>query len=251
MARALSSQRTVTASHKAQTPGRPSDQGSRPIALQPSLPLTVPHTTRELPPGVVFLPGALDREAQVALLAEITAIIATEAPLFQPTMPRTGKPFSVRMTNCGLLGWVSDKAQGYRYEPRHPDTRRPWPPIPDRLMALWRAHAGFPGLPEACLVNWYNVATKMGSHVDRDEAELRAPVLSVSLGDTAVFHIGGLNRNDKKIRIDLESGDVLLFGGPSRLIHHGIDRLRPGTSDLIPGGGRVNLTLRRVTAFTG
>jgi DNA oxidative demethylase len=200
-----------------------------------------------LPDGVLYLPAALDRDQQQVLLTRLREIVAKEAPLFQPTMPRTGKPFSVEMTNCGSLGWVSDKARGYRYEPCHPVTGKPWPPIPEILLDLWRAHAQFPALPEACLVNWYATGTKMGSHVDRDEQEFDAPVLSVSLGDTAIFHIGGRDRADKKIRFDLESGDVLLFGGPSRLAYHGIDRVKPGTSDLIPGGGRINLTLRRVT----
>ncbi|MFM2422734.1 MAG: hypothetical protein RL291_1264 [Pseudomonadota bacterium] len=201
----------------------------------------------ELPPGVIYLPGRLSRSEQEALVRRIDEIISKEAPLFQPTMPRTGKPFSVEMTNCGALGWVSDKTGGYRYQATHPDTGRPWPPIPDLLLTLWRQHADFPAPPEACLINWYGPGTKMGSHVDQDEQEFRAPVLSVSLGDTAVFHIGGLQRSDKKIRIELASGDVLLFGGPSRKIFHGIDRVRAGTSNLIPAGGRINLTLRRVT----
>jgi DNA oxidative demethylase len=202
-----------------------------------------------LPPGVTLLPGRLAPSTQAALVEHLLTVIANEAPLFVPAMPRTGKPFSVRMTNLGSLGWVSDKAKGYRYEPLHPTTGKPWPPIPHVLLDLWAEHAHVPGPPEACLVNWYDAGTRMGSHVDRDEAELSAPVLSVSLGDTAVFHVGGLERSDKKVRFDLESGDVLLFGGPSRLIHHGIDRVRAGTSSLIPGGGRINLTMRRVTRF--
>lgn len=162
-------------------------------------------------------------------------------------MPRTGKAFSVRMSNCGPLGWVSDKVGGYRYQAMHPVTGEPWPEMPQLLMDLWRELTGYPHPPEACLINFYAGGTKMGSHVDRDEADRAAPVLSVSLGDSAVFHVGGPKRGDPKTRVTLASGDVLLLEGPSRFAYHGIDRILPGTSDLIPDGGRINLTLRRVT----
>ncbi len=112
---------------------------------------------------------------------------------FQPTMPRTGRPLSVRMGNLGPLGWVAD-ASGYRYQPTHPDTGRPWPPLPASLLALWDAVTGWPAPPEACLVNLYRDAARMGLHQDRDEADLAAPVLSVSLGDTALFRLGGTRR---------------------------------------------------------
>jgi alkylated DNA repair protein (DNA oxidative demethylase) len=161
-------------------------------------------------------------------------------------MPRTGTPFSVRMTNCGPLGWVSDVA-GYRYQPHHPATGQPWPPIPPILLDAWRAHADFQAPPEACLVNWYAGKAKMGLHQDRDEQEFAAPVLSVSLGDSCMFRYGGLKRNDPTASVRLESGDLLLIGGPSRLCFHGVDRVYSGTSDLLPKGGRINLTLRRVT----
>ena len=169
------------------------------------------------------------------------------APLFQPRMPKTGQPFSVKMTNCGPLGWVSDKERGYRYQATHIETGRPWPPMPQRLLDLWRDHAAFDGPPEACLINHYPAGAKMGSHRDKDEDEPRAPVLSVSLGDDAIFHVGGSKRGDPKVRVTLRSGDVCLLGGPARFAFHGIDRILPGTSDLVPGGGRINLTLRRVT----
>ena len=194
-----------------------------------------------------YLPGVLDRPRQAALLSAVEAALA-DAPLFQPTMPRTGKPFSVRMSNCGPLGWVSDSQLGYRYQATHPVTGRPWPPIPDMLLALWRQHARFEFPPEACLINYYNQSAKMGSHQDRDEHDLTAPVLSVSLGDTAKFHVGGPGRRDPKLRMTLASGDVVILEGPSRLAFHGIDRLMPGTSTLLPNGGRINLTLRRVTS---
>lgn len=200
------------------------------------------------PQGFRLLRGALDRHEQTALLADIHDVMLS-APLFQPLMPRTGQPFSVKMTNCGLLGWVSDKEGGYRYQPMHPRTGQPWPPIPVKLIELWQRYADCPEPPEACLVNIYPAGARMGSHRDADEREPLAPVLSVSLGDDAVFHVGGPKRSDPKIRIVLSSGDVCLLGGASRFAYHGIDRILPGTSDLISGGGRINLTLRRVTPF--
>jgi DNA oxidative demethylase len=201
-------------------------------------------------PGVGFWPGYFDAAAQRALLADIREVLAA-APYFLPAMPRTGKPFSVAMSNCGALGWVSDKTGGYRYQATHPQTGQPWPKMPQALTTLWHAVSDYPGAAEACLINFYdsarNAGTKMGSHVDRDEADVTAPVVSVSLGDDAVFHVGGLARSDPKSRVTLRSGDVLLFGGPARLCHHGIDRVLPGTSMLLPEGGRINLTMRRVT----
>lgn len=203
-------------------------------------------TTRlDIAPGVVHWPGRLDGAAQAALVEELRGV-ARRAPFFTPRMPRSGKPFSVRMTNCGVLGWVSDEA-GYRYQPHHPETGDPWPPIPPVLLGLWRELAGVVADPEACLVNYYAAGTRMGLHQDRDEQAFEAPVLSVSLGDSAVFRIGGTKRNDPTRSFRLESGDVLLFGGPARLAFHGIDRVLAGSSTLLPQGGRLNLTLRRVT----
>ena len=199
-----------------------------------------------LPEGVRHYPGHIGAADQRALLADLRAVIAA-APLFRPAMPRTGRLFSVAMTNCGPLGWVSDRDGGYRYQATHPVTGRPWPPMPARLVDLWREVAGFAAPPEACLVNYYAAAAKLGSHRDEDEQEPRAPVLSVSLGDDAVFHVGGLGRRDPKTRVLLASGDVLVLGGGSRMAYHGIDRIKPGTSALLAEGGRINLTLRRVT----
>lgn len=199
----------------------------------------------EIAPGVVHHPGWLDRPAQEALLADLRAVVKA-APLFVPRMPRTGKPFSVRMSNCGALGWVSDEA-GYRYQPAHPETGEPWPAMPEALLAAWQALAGYPHPPEACLINLYDAAAKMGLHQDRDEDDLDAPVLSLSLGDTAVFRVGGTSRGGKTVSVKLQSGDALSFGGPARLAFHGIDRVIAGTSTLLPQGGRINLTLRRVT----
>lgn len=197
------------------------------------------------PAGFRLLPGRLGREAQQGLLDEIRAVVAA-APLFTPVMPRTGTPFSVRMTNCGPLGWVSDRA-GYRYQPSHPVTGEPWPAMPQQLLDLWRELAPDAPLPEACLVNFYGPKARMGLHQDRDEATFEAPVVSVSLGATALFRLGGRSRKDPTRSFRLASGDVLMLGGEARLAHHGIDRLLPGTSTLVRDEGRINLTLRRVT----
>jgi len=191
-------------------------------------------------------PGKLDRSAQAALLASLRAVIAA-APLFTPTMPRSGKPMSVRMTNCGPLGWVTDKERGYRYQATHPVTGKPWPAMPALLLDLWHAIAGYAAAPEACLVNYYAGDAKMGLHQDKDEQDFAAPVLSVSLGDSAVFRVGGLSRKDPTQAFELKSGDVFLLAGGDRLAFHGIDRILPGSSDLLAEGGRFNLTLRRVT----
>lgn len=196
-------------------------------------------------PGVVHWPGYLSPREQGALVTELREV-ARLAPFFQPCMPRTGKPFSVRMTNCGSLGWVSDEA-GYRYQPLHPVTGEPWPPMPDVLSRAWQALAGYPHPPEACLVNFYEGSARMGLHQDRDEQDFEAPVLSLSLGDSAVFRIGGTQRGGKTLSLKLASGDALLFGGEARLAYHGIDRILAGSSALLPQGGRINLTLRRVT----
>ena len=202
----------------------------------------------EIIPGAFWYPQYLDRAAQEHLRDAIRDVVRA-APLFQPTMPRTGKPFSVRMTNCGSLGWVSDKT-GYRYQPLHPDMGNPWPPMPDILLQVWRDVSGFAHPPEACLVNFYDSTAKMGLHQDRDEQEMAAPVVSVSLGDTAIFRIGGTTRGGPTQSVKLESGDVFVFGGAARLAYHGIDRLVPGSSTLLSQGGRINLTLRRVTEMS-
>ena len=199
-----------------------------------------------LPEGIKHFPGFLDRMAQEALLEDVRAIVA-EAPLFTPQMPRTGKEMSVRMTNCGELGWVTDKVRGYRYQEAHPVTGRQWPQMPSRLIALWNELAAYPHPAEACLVNFYTADAKMGLHQDRDEQDFDAPVLSVSLGDSCLFRVGGVQREDKTVSFRLESGDVVLIGGRSRLVFHGVDRIYPDTSPLLKQGGRINLTMRRVT----
>ncbi|HVW57726.1 MAG TPA: alpha-ketoglutarate-dependent dioxygenase AlkB [Rhizobiaceae bacterium] len=200
-----------------------------------------------LPEGVRYLPGYLDLDAQRALVDAIRAVVA-EAPLYTPEMPKSGKPMSVRMTNCGELGWVTDRDGGYRYQAVHPVSGRPWPPIPEQLLDIWRDLADFPLPPQACLVNFYSDTAKMGQHQDRDEKEFAAPVLSVSLGDDCLFRVGGTKRSDPTVSFRLRSGDIAILGGESRLAFHGVDRIYPETSPLLPKGGRINLTLRRVTA---
>lgn len=194
--------------------------------------------------GLRLYPGYLDREAQAALLAAVNDVL-TAAPLFVPRMPKSGRPFTVRMSNCGTLGWVSDES-GYRYQPLHPETGRPWPAIPAALKGIWDQLARYPHPPEACLINFYGPGAKMGLHQDRDEQDFGAPVVSVSLGDSCLFRVGGPKRSDPTRSFRLSSGDVLVLGDGARLAFHGVDRLYPGTSTLLAGGGRINLTLRRV-----
>lgn len=195
--------------------------------------------------GLAYHPGYFNRTAQEQLLEQIRAVVA-EAPLYQPVMPRTGKPFSVKMSNCGPLGWVSD-IDSYRYQESHPVTGDAWPEIPASLLDLWRDVAPEAPSPEACLINFYEPGARMGLHQDRDEETFDAPVLSVSLGDTATFRVGGLKRNDPTRSFRLQSGDVVVLGGEARLVYHGIDRILKDTSMLLKNGGRINLTLRRVT----
>jgi DNA oxidative demethylase len=198
----------------------------------------------DIQPGVRLWNGGLDARAQKSLVDEVLRL-ARGTPFYRPKMPRSGKAFSVEETNFGSLGWISD-ISGYRYEPRHPVTGKPWPAIPEMLLELWREATGYPANPECCLVNLYRQGAKMGLHQDRDEFAVDAPVLSVSLGDDALFRIGGLARRAPTKSIRLRSGDVVTFGGPARLAFHGIDRVWENSSQIVPEGGRVNLTLRRI-----
>jgi alkylated DNA repair protein (DNA oxidative demethylase) len=195
--------------------------------------------------GLRIFPGYLDRPAQETMLAAVREVIV-RAPLYTPRMPKSGKPMSVRMTNCGPLGWVTDE-RGYRYEPVHPETGERWPPIPDLILKAWAELADYPHPPEACLVNMYAPSARMGLHQDRDEDDFAAPVVSLSLGDACLFRIGGTTRAASTRSLRLSSGDALVLGGEARLAFHGVDRIMPGTSTLLPDGGRINLTLRRVT----
>ncbi len=196
-----------------------------------------------LKPGLRLYKSALDRAAQEDLL-EILLEILREAPLFRPTMPRSGKALSVRMSNCGALGWVSD-VEGYRYQAVHPETGRPWPAMPEKILRLWRDHAEYDAAPDACLINYYDAGARMGAHQDRDEVDFSAPILSVSLGDSCRFRYGGDLRAGPTEAIRLDSGDILVFGGPARKMFHGVDKIFSGTSTLLSPPGRINLTLRR------
>ena len=202
-------------------------------------------------PGVRHMPGFLDTVAQAALAADIAGVIAA-APLFVSRMPRTGVPMSVKMTNCGSLGWMSDQEMGYRYETRHPDTGQPWPAIPPILLEAWSLLTGYAKPPEACLVNVYDAEARMGLHQDRDETDFDAPILSVSLGADCRFRVGGLKRAGPTVPLILSSGDALVLGGPARLYFHGVDKILPSLTAPLPPplmglGARVNLTLRRVS----
>jgi alkylated DNA repair protein (DNA oxidative demethylase) len=196
-------------------------------------------------PGVTLWREKYSTVQQKALLEEVLKRLE-EAPLYKPVMPGTGRAFSAEESNFGRLGWVADKT-GYRYQQTHPVTGKTWPAIPEVLLALWgEINDGPP--PDCCLINLYRGAAKMGLHQDRDEKDITAAVVGVSLGDEALFRIGGVTRGGKTASVTLASGDVIAFGGPARLAYHGIDRIRPGTSRLVPGGGRLSLTLRRVLA---
>lgn len=186
--------------------------------------------------------GLLGPAAQAALVGDLRAVVAA-APLLRPVTPG-GRAMSVRMTCAGRLGWVADRG-GYRYQPLHPQGT-PWPAIPDSALAVWRAVAGEARQPDCCLVNWYGPGAKMGLHQDRDEGDFSAPVVSISLGDEALFRMGGVDRAEGTQSVWLRSGDVVVMGGAARLAWHGVDRVRHGSSTLLPQGGRINLTLRVV-----
>ncbi|HWA01315.1 MAG TPA: alpha-ketoglutarate-dependent dioxygenase AlkB [Caulobacterales bacterium] len=196
--------------------------------------------------GFRLWPGLLTRGEQEDL-RDAVFVRLPRGPLYIPRMPKSGAPMSVRMTNFGPLGWVTDKDGGYRYQAMHPETGMPWADIPPQVLALWERLADYPAPPEACLVNLYESDARMGLHVDADEEAWDAPVLSISLGDTALFRIGGHVRSDPTRSVRLASGDVCMLGGGARRAYHGVDRILPGTSRLLLKGGRMNLTVRRVT----
>ncbi len=192
--------------------------------------------------GFQLISGAIDAAAQRALVDEVLAGDGA-APFYRPVTP-SGKPMSVEQTSLGAYGWITDVG-GYRYETRHPLTHRPWPSMPQSLLALWALYAGGGTAPDSCLVNLYRGGAKMGLHADSDEEDFSAPVMSISLGDTAIFRLGGAARRDPTRTVRLNSGDVCLLAGDARRFFHGVDRILPGSSRLVPGGGRINLTLRR------
>lgn len=190
--------------------------------------------------GVRVLREFLEPDEQRVLVGDIRDIVR-QAPLFRPETKR-GKAMSVRMTSAGRLGWVSDR-RGYRYEDSHPGGGD-WPAIPGSVLGVWRAVSGVSRDPDCCLVNFYDGSARMGLHQDRDERDFAMPVVSISLGDDALFRVGGQTRGGPTKSIWLSSGDVAVMAGPARLAYHGIDRIRPGSSELLPKGGRINLTLR-------
>ena len=192
--------------------------------------------------GFRIFRGLLDDAAQQAVVSDLRAVLA-RAPLFSPMTPY-GKPMSVRMTSAGAYGWVSDRS-GYRYAKQHPDGLD-WPPIPPRVLDLWYRLVSGTRDPDCCLINFYEEGARMGMHQDRDEADFSWPVLSISLGDDGLFRIGNTTRGGKTDSIWLQSGDVVVMGGAARLTYHGVDRIRAGSSRLLPKGGRINLTLRVV-----
>jgi alkylated DNA repair protein (DNA oxidative demethylase) len=191
--------------------------------------------------GVAVHQAFLDRAAQEQLVEAVRAIVAA-APFSRYETP-SGRPMSVRMTAAGRLGWTSGP-HGYAYAELCPATGQPWPPIPDEALEVWRAVAAWPADPDSLLVNWYDADARMNLHRDVDEADLSAPVVSISLGDPAQFRVGGIRRADPTASLWLESGDVAVLAGAARLVYHGVDRIRFGGSTLLPGGGRINLTLR-------
>ena len=186
--------------------------------------------------------GLISAAEQADWVDDIRAVVAA-APLVSPVTPG-GRPMSVRMTAAGRLGWVTDRV-GYRYAGKHPGGGD-WPPIPARVLDLWHRTTGLDRKPDCCLINFYGEGARMGMHQDRDEGDFSFPVLSVSLGDDALFRMGGVDRPAPTQSVWLRSGDVVVMGGDARLAFHGIDRVRPGSSSLLPKGGRINLTLRVV-----
>lgn len=193
--------------------------------------------------GVAIYPGFLGAAEQKSLVDALREVVAA-APMFHPET-RWGKQMSVRMTSAGRFGWVSDR-RGYRYEPRHP-SGTPWPDIPQQVLGIWHDLVSRTRDPDCCLVNYYGEGARMGLHQDRDEADFSWPVLSVSLGDEGLFRVGNIERGGTTESIWLKSGDVLVMAGDARLVNHGVDRIRFGSSTLLPKGGRINLTCRVVT----
>lgn len=193
--------------------------------------------------GVEIRKTYLGADAQRDLVAALREVVA-QAPFFVPQTPG-GRAISVRMTSAGRLGWVTDRT-GYRYQALHP-SGVDWPPIPPQVLAIWSGVTGLVQPPDCCLINYYGEGARMGLHQDRDEADFSWPVVSVSLGDDGLFRVGNTTRGGKTESVWLTSGDVVILGGAARLVYHGVDRIRFGSSRLLSKGGRINLTMRVVT----
>lgn len=200
----------------------------------------LPKTPDMLIRGFAVFKGAIDPAGQARIVECLRGVVAA-APLFSPQTP-FGKPMSVRMTSAGRVGWYADRS-GYRYTERHPNDTV-WPPIPAPVLDVWRMVSGVDRDPDCCLINFYGEGARMGLHRDNDEADFRWPVVSVSLGDEALFRVGNVTRGGTTESVWLGSGDVVVMGGDARLAYHGIDRTRFASSQLLPKGGRINLTLR-------
>ena len=194
--------------------------------------------------GAVLLRG-FAKPVEHELLAALREIVE-QAPFRHMSTPG-GHQMSVAMTNCGDAGWVTDRS-GYRYDSADPKSGKPWPPMPSSFRALAAqaaAEAGFEGFaPDACLINHYAPSARMSLHQDRDEGDFGAPIVSVSLGLPAIFLFGGLQRGDKTQRYRLEHGDVVVWGGPTRLVFHGVAPLADGEHAML-GRQRINLTFRK------
>src|SRR5690348_45085 len=204
-----------------------------------------PCSREQLEDGAVLLRGFASDKAPL-LIQEVERIAQLAA--FRHLTTPGGYGMSVAMTNCGRVGWVSDRT-GYRYDPQDPNTGHPWPAMPEAFLdiaASAAAEAGFPGYdPDACLINRYIAGAKLSLHQDRDEKDPVAPIVSVSLGLPAVFLWGGKRRSHAVRRLLVENGDIVVWGGPARFVYHGVAPLKDGAHPLT-GGARINLTFRKV-----
>jgi DNA oxidative demethylase len=201
-----------------------------------------------LPEGITILESFVNHDEQSRLL-ELCRQVAREAPFVQPTMPRSGTPFKLRVTSCGTVGWFSDR-DGFRYLDKHPETHRPWAAMPEEFLQLAQQAAACAGekdyLPDTCLINFYPAQTgRLGLHVDDTEEDRRTAIVTLSLGDSCIFAIGGATASAKPQSVQLASGDIVVMHGAGRNLYHGVEGLIAGTSSLLKNGGRISLTFRR------